>query len=74
MRGVGGIAFAGRRGVTRVDVGVGVPDDTRGARLVEELAAMRTLAVARLPDYQELVAEVSEWSTMLAPCSMGLHR
>lgn len=47
-----------------VDAEVRKMNDTRGARLVEELAAMQTLKVARLPDYQELVAEVSEWSTI----------
>lgn len=39
-------------------------NDTRGARLIEELSAMKELKVSRLPDYQELVAEVSEWSTI----------
>jgi hypothetical protein len=36
----------------------------RGARLVEELAAMRVLDVARLPEYVEETAWVSEWSTI----------
>ncbi|HUU35980.1 MAG TPA: molybdopterin-dependent oxidoreductase [Vicinamibacterales bacterium] len=30
---LGGIAFAGRRGISRVDVGVGSPDDTNGTLL-----------------------------------------
>ena len=48
-------------------------NDTRGARLVEELAAMKELKVSRLPDYQELVAEVSEWSTIrVKDCSYSV--
>ncbi len=47
-----------------VDAEVRKMNDSRGARLVQELAAMKELKVARLPEYQELVAEVSEWSTI----------
>jgi hypothetical protein len=36
----------------------------RGARLVEELAAMRELDAARLPEFTEEVVPVSEWSTI----------
>ncbi len=36
----------------------------RGARLVEEMAAMRELDVTKLPEYVEDVVQVSEWSTI----------
>jgi hypothetical protein len=36
----------------------------RGKRVVEELAAMRELDVAKLPEYTEETAWVSEWSTI----------
>jgi hypothetical protein len=36
----------------------------RGQRIAEELAAMRELNVAKLPEYIEEVAVVSEWSTI----------
>ena len=36
----------------------------RGARGAEELAAMRELNVAKLPEYVTEVAQVSEWSTI----------
>jgi hypothetical protein len=37
---------------------------SRGARLIEELAAMRVLDVSKLPEYVEERAWVSEWSTV----------
>lgn len=37
---------------------------TRGGRMDEELAAMRELNVARLPEYVEDQVRVSEWSTI----------
>jgi hypothetical protein len=37
---------------------------TREKRLAEELAVMRPLVVARLPEYVELDVKVSEWSTI----------
>jgi len=37
---------------------------TRGGRMTEELAAMRELNVARLPEYVEDQVRVSEWSTI----------
>ena len=36
----------------------------RGARVAEELAAMRELNVAKLPEFTEEVVPVSEWSTI----------
>jgi hypothetical protein len=36
----------------------------RGSRVAEDLAAMRELDVAKLPEYVEDVARVSEWSTI----------
>lgn len=36
----------------------------RGPRVAEELAAMRPLAVERLPEFLEDTAQVSEWSTI----------
>lgn len=36
----------------------------RGPRVAEELAAMRPLAVERLPEFFEDTAQVSEWSTI----------
>jgi len=36
----------------------------RGPRVAEELAAMRELNVAKLPEYVEDLARVSEWSTI----------
>jgi len=36
----------------------------RGRRVAEEIAAMRELNVAKLPEYVEEVAQVSEWSTI----------
>ena len=35
----------------------------RGTRVAEDLAAMRELNVARLPEYVEEAFRVSEWST-----------
>lgn len=40
----------------------------RGARLVQELDAMRVLDVARLPEFVTLDAQVSEWSTIRVKC------
>lgn len=36
----------------------------RASRLAEELAAMRPISVARLPEYSELEVQVSGWSTI----------
>lgn len=36
----------------------------RGRRVAEDLAAMRELAVAKLPEYVEEAVQVSEWSTV----------
>ena len=36
----------------------------RGARVAEDLAAMRALSVQRLPEYVEEEVVVSEWSTV----------
>jgi transposase InsO family protein len=36
----------------------------RGQRVVEDIEAMRELNVAKLPEYVEEVAQVSEWSTI----------
>ena len=37
---------------------------TRSLKVAEELAVMRPLKVARLPEYEELDASVSKWSTI----------
>ncbi len=39
-------------------------DNARRGRVAEELGCMRELNVRRLPEYQELTAVVSEWSTI----------
>lgn len=39
-------------------------DNARRGRVAEELGCMRELNVSRLPEYQELSAVVSEWSTI----------
>lgn len=36
----------------------------RGPRVAEELSCMRELSVSRLPEFEELTAVVSEWSTI----------
>src|SRR5262249_40967822 len=36
----------------------------RGQRVVDDIEAMRELNVAKLPEYVEEVAQVSEWSTI----------
>jgi hypothetical protein len=37
---------------------------SRGARVAEDLAAMREITVKKLPDFEELGVRVSEWSTI----------
>lgn len=47
-----------------VDATVRKANTARGAVVAEELATMRELDVSRLPEYVELTATVSEWSTI----------
>jgi hypothetical protein len=47
-----------------IDESVRKSNRARGHRVVEDLAAMRELDVAKLPEFVELDAHVSEWSTV----------
>ena len=52
-----GVAGVRRRGVRKANA-------NRGRRVAEDLAAMRELDVAKLPEYVEEEVRVSDWSTM----------
>jgi len=47
-----------------VDEVVRKANAARGSRVAEDMAAMRELDVAKLPEYVEDIARVSEWSTI----------
>ena len=56
-----------------VDAVARTANQGRGARVAQELGAMRTLEVAKLCEYVEVHAQVSEWSTIrVKDCSYSV--